>query len=390
LSRVLRALLELPLGWMQLKHQKLRLLVALSGIAFAVILILVQLGFRASLFESAVRYHQRLHYDIALFSTESSFIALPKSFSSRRLYQALGLDGVAAVSPVYIYRSFWKNPYDHQMRNALTLGIDPADDVLDAPGVKENLHHVRRRDAILFDGASRDELGPIAERFAAGEAIETEVNDRQVQVAGIFTMGPSFGIDGSLLTSVDNFLRLFPERRRTQIDLGLVVLEPGRDPEAMRDQIAARLPDDVLVLTKADFIRRERDYWNSTTPIGYVFAFGAVIGFVVGAIIVYQILFADVSDHLAEYATLKAMGYSNGFVSGVVVQQAVILAVLGYLPGLAASAWLYRSAGAATRLPMHLTSERCLAVLALTVAMCAVSGLIALRKVRSLDPAEIF
>jgi putative ABC transport system permease protein len=390
LSRALTALLEMPLGWMQLKHQKLRLLVALSGIAFAVILILVQLGFRASLFESAVRYHQRLHYDIALFSTESSFIALPKSFSNRRLYQALGVGGVEAVSPVYIYRSFWKNPYDHQMRNALTLGIDPSDDVLDAPGVKENLHHVRRRDVVLFDGASRAELGPIAERFAAGERIETEVNDRQIEVGGIFTMGPSFGIDGSILTSADNFLRLFPERRRTQIDLGLVTIEPGRDPETMRDLIAARLPDDVLVLTKADFMQRERDYWNSTTPIGYVFAFGAVIGVVVGAIIVYQILFADVSDHLAEYATLKAMGYSNGFVSGVVVQQAVILAVLGYLPGLAASFWLYRSAGAATRLPMHLTTERCLAVLALTVAMCAVSGLIALRKVRSLDPAEVF
>jgi len=380
----------MPLGWMQLKHQKLRLLVALAGIAFAVILILVQLGFRASLFESAVRYHQRLHYDIALFSTESSFIALPQSFSSRRLYQALGVDGVEAVSPVYIYRSFWKNPYDHQMRNVLTLGVDPSDDVLDTAGVRENLHHVRRRDVILFDGASRAEHGPIADRFAAGEEIETEVNDRLVKVGGIFTMGPSFGIDGSILTSVDNFLRLFPSRRRTQIDLGLVAIERGRDPKTTRDEIAAVLPDDVLVLTKADFIQREMDYWNSTTPIGYVFAFGAVMGFVVGAIIVYQILFADVSDHLAEYATLKAMGYSNGFVSGVVIQQAVILAVLGYLPGVVAASWLYQSAGAATRLPMYLTVERGLAVLALTVAMCAISGLIALRKVRSLDPAEIF
>jgi putative ABC transport system permease protein len=390
LSPVLRALFEMPLGWMQLKHQKLRLLVALAGIAFAVILILVQLGFRASLFDSAVRYHQRLRYDIALFSIESSFIALPKPFSSRRLYQALGIDGVEAVSPVYVYRSFWKNPWDHTMRNVLTLGVDPADDVLDAPGVRENLQQVRRRDVVLFDGASRAEHGPVAERFAAGEAVETEVNDRRIVVGGIFMMGPSFGIDGSILTSIDNFLRLFPERRRTQIDLGLVTLEPGRDPAAMRDQIAARLPDDVLVLTRADFVKRERDYWNSTTPIGYVFAFGAVIGFVVGAIIVYQILFADVSDHLAEYATLKAMGYSNAFVSGVVIQEAVILAVLGYVPGVAASWWLYQSAGAATRLPMVLTVERGLAVLALTVAMCAVSGLIAVRKVRSLDPAEIF
>jgi putative ABC transport system permease protein len=203
-------------------------------------------------------------------------------------------------------------------------------------------------------------------------------------------MGPSFGIDGSILTSIDNFIRLFPNRARTQIDLGLITIHPGLDPAAMRDRIAGLLPDDVLVLTRAEFIQREKAYWNSATPIGYVFAFGAVMGFVVGTIIVYQILFADVSDHLPEYATLRAMGYSNGFVSGVVVQQAVILAVLGFLPGLAASLLLYRSAAAATQLPLALTVERGAAVLALTIAMCAISGLIALRKVRALDPAEIF
>ena len=144
------------------------------------------------------------------------------------------------------------------------------------------------------------------------------------------------------------------------------------------------------MLTKADFVEREKAYWNSATPIGYVFAFGAIMGFVVGTIIVYQILFADVSDHLAEYATLRAMGYSNGFLSGVVVQQAIILAVLGFVPGLGASMLLYQSAGNATQLPLILTVERGFAVLGLTVAMCAISGLIALRKVRALDPAEIF
>jgi putative ABC transport system permease protein len=168
------------------------------------------------------------------------------------------------------------------------------------------------------------------------------------------------------------------------------VLDPGADPDVTRDRIDALLPDDVLVLTKADFIAREKAYWNSATPIGYVFAFGAVMGFVVGCIIVYQILFADVSDHLPDYATLKAMGYTNAFVSGVVVQQAVILALLGFGPGLLVSAQLYRSAGAATQLPLVLTPERVVGVLCLTVAMAAISGLLALRKVRRVDPAEIF
>ena len=378
------------LGWIQLRYQKLRTAVAIMGIAFAVILILMQLGFRTSLFESAVRYQERLNYDIALLSTETSYIVRPASFSSRRLYQALGVDGVETVTPVYLSVAVWKNPYDHTMRNVLTLGVDPDEDALIAPGVRENIDEVRRRDVVLFDERSRPEHGPIAERFRAGEAIATEVNNRRVVVGGLFQMGTSFGIDGSILTSEDNFLRLYPQRERTQIDLGLIRLLAGEDPERIRDEIRALLPKDVLVLTKADFVAREVAYWNATTPIGYVFAFGAIIGFVVGAIIVYQILFADVVDHLAEYATLRAMGYSNGFVSAVVVQQAVILAVVGYLPGLAICVWLYSTAGAATRLPLYMTWERGIAVLLLTIGMCAISGLIALRKVRNLDPAEIF
>jgi putative ABC transport system permease protein len=375
---------------MQLRHQRLRFVVALSGIAFAVILILIQLGFRAALFDSATRYHERLHYDIALFSIESSYIAMPRPFSSRRLYQALGMDGVESVTPIYIGRAFWKNPFNDDIRNVLAFGVDPDDQVLDTIGVAENLHLVKKRDVVLFDGDSRPEQGLIAARFAEGETIETEVNNRLVRVGGIFTMGPSFGIDGSILTSIDNFIRIFPSRQRTQIDLGLITIEAGLDPVAMRDRIASRVPDDVLVLTKADFVRREKAYWNSATPIGYVFAFGAIMGFVVGTIIVYQILFADVSDHLAEYATLRAMGYSNRFISGVVVQQAVILAVLGFLPGLAASMLLYESAGNATQLPLILTVDRAIAVLGLTIAMCSISGVIALRKVRALDPADIF
>jgi putative ABC transport system permease protein len=305
-------------------------------------------------------------------------------------YQKLRMAGVESVTPVYLQMSVWKNPYDHEMRNVFTLGVDPDDDALLAPGVRENIDRVRRRDVVLFDARSRPEHGPVADRLRAGEPVVTEVNDRRVAVGGLFEMGTSFGIDGSILTSEDNFLRLFPSRPRTQIDLGLIRIRPGEDPGKIRDEIRALLPRDVLVLTKADFVAREIAYWNGAQPIGYVFAFGAIMGFVVGAIIVYQILFADVSDHLAEYATLRAMGYSNGFVSQIVVQQAMILAVVGYLPGLAICLWLYRTAGAATRLPLYMTWERGITVLVLTIAMCAISGLIALRKARSLDPAEVF
>jgi putative ABC transport system permease protein len=150
------------------------------------------------------------------------------------------------------------------------------------------------------------------------------------------------------------------------------------------------LPEDVLVLTKADFVVRETDYWASATPIGYVFAFGAIMGFVVGAIIVYQILFSDVSEHLNEYATLRAIGYSTSFVSGIVIQQAIILALLGFIPGVLISNGLYSTAADATHLPIHMTLERVLTVLLMTLAMCSISALLAVRKLRRLDPAEVF
>jgi putative ABC transport system permease protein len=378
------------LGWLQLKHKPLRLIVALSGISFAVLLIMMQLGFRSALFESAVRFHERFDYDIALFSPDSVFIVRPQPFSIRRLYQALGFDAVEDVTPVYIFPSIWKNPWDNMRRSINTIGFHPDSRLLAIEGFEDSRKLLRGQDVVLFDSASRPEFGPVEETLEAGNPVVTEINDREVEVVGLFEMGTSFGIDGTVITSDDNWLRLFPGRSRNEIQLGLIRLKQGADANQVRDSLAEYLPGDVLVMTKQQFVQREKAYWNSATPIGYIFAFGAIMGFVVGAIIVYQILFADVSEHLNEYATLRAIGYRNRFVSGIVLQQAVILAVLGYLPGLAVVYWLYGKAAAATNLPLYITQERALTVFLMTLAMCAISAMMAVRKVQRLDPADVF
>ena len=380
----------MPLGWLQLKHKPLRLLVALSGIAFAVLLIMMQLGFRSALFESAVRFHERFDYDIALFSPDSVFIVRPQSFSIRRLYQTLGFDGVDGVTPVYISTSVWKNPWDNNRRRINTIGFQPDDPLLSLEGFRQASEQLRHQDVVLFDRGSRPEFGDVSGAFESGQPVVTEINDRETEVIGLFEMGTSFGIDGTIITSDDNWLRLFPDQPRSEIQLGLIRLQQGRDAGAVRDALDDYLPADVLVLTKQQFVEREKAYWNSATPIGYIFAFGAIMGFVVGAIIVYQILFADVSEHLNEYATLRAIGYKNRFVSGIVLQQAAILSVIGYLPGVAIAYWLYGKAAAATNLPLYITQERAITVFLMTLAMCAISGLLAVRKVRKLDPAEVF
>ena len=379
-----------PLGWLQLRHNPMRLFVALAGIGFAVLLIMMQLGFRSALFDSAVRYHERYDYDIALFSPDSVFIVRPQPFSIRRLYQARGLEEVASVSPVYIAPAVWKNPWNNDRRSINAIGIDPEDNLLLTPGFGEGRTLLRRQDVVLFDAASRPEFGAVKQSFEKDGKVTTEVNDREIEVVGMFSMGTSFGIDGSIITSEDNWLRLFPARSRNDIHLGLIKLVDGADADAVRERLKSMLPEDVLVMTRPQFVAREVKYWNSATPIGYIFAFGAIMGFVVGAIIVYQILFADVSEHLKEYGTLRAMGYANRFVSGIVVQQAAILGLLGYIPGMIVVYFLYAKAAGATHLPLGITTERALTVLGMTLAMCAISALLALRKVRKLDPADVF
>jgi putative ABC transport system permease protein len=381
---------RVPLAWLQLTREKLRLLVALAGVAFAVILVSMQLGFRGAVYDSAVRYHRHLRYDLVMVNPKTPFIAFPESFTRRRLYQALGDAEVAAVTPIYIQQALWKNPWRFNSRNILAFGVEPTSDVLSLRGVREHLETLKLPDVAVFDAASRPEFGPVAQAMRERGRLAAEVNDRRITIVGLFDLGTSFGIDGSLVTSDLNFQRLFPDRSPGRIDLGLIHLTEGANAGAVRRRLEDALERDVLVLTPAAFIEREFEYWGSTTPIGYVFGFGAIMGLIVGGVIVYQILFADVSEHLAEYATLKAMGYTNRRLSRLVLQEALILALIGFLPGLGVSLVLYRVTAQATRLPLVMTLDRGLAVFALTLGMCGVAAFMALRKVRSADPAEVF
>jgi putative ABC transport system permease protein len=146
----------------------------------------------------------------------------------------------------------------------------------------------------------------------------------------------------------------------------------------------------VKVLTHAELVQWERNYWEQTTPIGFIFAFGSVMGLIVGMVIVYQILFSDIANHLREYATLKAIGYSNWHLSRVVLGAALLLAVLGFVPGALLSAFLYDVVGSATFLPLAMDAERLVGVFGMIFAMCAAAGLLAMRKLRDADPADMF
>lgn len=368
----------------------MRFAIALAGVSFAVVLILMQIGFQDALFESAVTLHTRLKGDLVLISPHWSILPLPKTFPRRRLYQARGFEGVSAVSPVYTAIVRWTNHVDGTTREIFMIGVNPSDDALDISEMASGRETIRYPDVVLFDEASRPEFGPVADAVRAERELSTEVNQHRITVRGLFRLGTSFGVDGTIITSDVNFWRIFPVRAPGALSIGLVRLAPGTDPMVVRDALDAALPNDVLVLTRAQFAARDVRYWATATPIGYVFTFGVIMGLVVGAIIVYQILFADIADHLPEYATLKAMGYTNRYLAAVVLVEALLLAVIGFLPALGICAWLFQLTQAATMLPLRITLARTLLVLALTIGMCWVSGAIAMRKLRSADPAEVF
>ncbi|UJB70787.1 FtsX-like permease family protein [Acaryochloris sp. 'Moss Beach'] len=383
-------LLAIPLAWLQLAREKVRLCVALAGIGFAVILMMMQLGFQEALFIAAVNFHVNLKTDIVLINPQTTTLFAIKNFSRRRLYQAAGIDGVESVTPLYLDFGFWRNPETRKTRQILVIGFDPSQAVFSLPGVDEYLDQIKLSDVVLFDENSRPEYGPIAEQFKAGKTLFTEVSGRKVTVGGLFQLGASFSADGNLITSDVNLLRLFPGRTLGLIDIGLINVKSGVDASSVMSTLKKTLPDDVLVLSKQGFVRFEREYWETSTTIGFIFTLGTLMGFIVGMVIVYQILYTDVSDHLAEYATLKAMGYKSRFLYSVVLQEAFILAVLGFIPGFALCLGLYKLVRDGTALPMFMTIDRVATVFVLTLIMCVISGGIAMRRVQAADPADIF
>ncbi|MBD2679104.1 FtsX-like permease family protein [Nostoc paludosum FACHB-159] len=379
-----------PLGWLQLSHEKGRFLVALSGIAFADILMFMQLGFQNALFDSNTRLHGSMQGDIMLVSPQARNLANMSTFPRRRLYQTMDIPGVKSAEAMYLNFIDWKNPQTRQETAVLVIGFNPDRQMLDLPEVNRNLEAIKLPDTVLFDSASRGDYTEAIAQIEQGKPVTTEIERRTITISGLFKVGASFIADGSLITSDQNFLRLFPRQQAGSVSLGLIQLQPGYEPEQVAKNLKSYLGEDVKVLTKEEFIAFEKDYWQQNTPIGFIFSLGAMMGFLVGVIIVYQVLSTDVNAHTKEYATFKAMGYRNFYLLGVVFEEAIILAVLGFIPGAIVPLGLYQLTRNATNLPVYMTLARALTVLVLTMIMCMISGAIATRKLQSADPADMF
>lgn len=381
---------RIPLAWRQLMNRKGRFLVALARIGFADILIMTQLGFKSALLDSNTRLPRLLNADLILVSSQAQNFGLLKEFSRRRLFQAKNLPEVATAEPLYLSLANWKNPQTNSESSLLVFGFNPAKPAFRLPELTQNSKLIQCPDTVLFDRASDGQYETAIVQIEQGKRVNTEIQGRKITISGLYQVGASFIAEGGVMTSDQNFLRIFNGRTAGEVSLGLITLKPGSDPDLVAEKLRNELPDDVKVITQQAYVQSERTYWETSTSIGFVFSFGAIVGIFVGVIIVYQILFSDVSDHLSEYATLKAVGYNDRYLLGVVFQEAIILAVVGFIPGGLISIGLYSVISNATSLPLVMTATRLIEVFMMTLGMCTLSGAIATRKLRSADPADIF
>lgn len=381
---------RLPIGWLQLSHSKGRLAAAIAGVAFANILILMQLGFLGALVGSIALPYTQFQADLIISSSDMNTLADGSPLPRQRMYQALAVEGVQSATPVYLAKLDWKRP-DGSVRTLDLFGIDPATTTFRNPRIAARLPDLALSDVALIDSKTRNVPSEMFTAIDRGERYSFEAKGRTISVVDTFVMGGGFSADGYLVVSDQTFLKLFPQRAPGAPNFIFVTLEPGAAPQRVLATLRTVLPpDDSKVRTLPEAVAADQRFQTTQRPIGIIFGFGIVIGVLVGIIIVYQVLSTDVADHLREYATFKAIGYPQRFFLGIVFEEALILALLGFVPGLLIALGLYALVAGVTGLPLSMTAGRAFAVLGGTLLMCTLSGAIATRKLARANPADLF
>jgi putative ABC transport system permease protein len=418
--------MKTPLAWKNLVYNKVRTAIGVAGVGFAVILIFMQLGFLGGITKTATQIYDALDFDLMLRSPAYLHLTEARSFSQFRVHQAASLPEVTDARSFYLGLSEWQAPaltdnsgtensgdiVDEragQWRGIITMGTDPHDPAFAREDINEAAKLLTDPSYVLVDVKSTPDYGPRnGRRFSEADiGVETALGPNQVQVMGLFKLGAGMASNGACLTNPQGYTRACPWQTIDDVTFGLLKLREDADAEAVRQQLqaiygipnreyeyssdpAALTNSDVEILTRAEVNEREEHRWVHETPLGQIFALGVWVALFVGIAIVYQVLSTDIANMMSEYATLKAMGYGGRYLTQVVLQQAVLLAIVGYVPSLAISYGLYRLLEALSGMPMIMTPGIMLSVLVLAILMCVISGMAALRKLYQADPADLF
>jgi putative ABC transport system permease protein len=375
---------QFPLAWRMLADRPARLALSFIGVSFAVVVMFTQLGFLNGITDSSANFATLLQSDLIVVHPRQEHLKSYVEFPLLHLFQVRDVPGVKSALPLYTGATNWSNPQTEGRNRVFIIGVDlnnPA--ALRVPELADKQLALHGANTFLFDRSVRPELGEVK------EGTRSRVNGKPAHVVGVFSLGPNFAFEGNLITSSTNFLRLFPQSSRS-VGLGMIWVNSGEQIETVRQRIRERFPNELEVLTPAEILTRELRYTTDHAPIGVVFGLGLIVGFAIGTVVCYQILFNEVSDHLPQFAMLKAVGHFPRSLTAIVLHEALVLSVGGDLAGVSAAAVLYHFLQWQTALVMALTPGRAALVLLLTSGMCLLAGRLALKKVQNTDPADLF
>jgi putative ABC transport system permease protein len=405
-----------PLAWRNFERGGARSLAAVAGVGFVVTMVLLQLGFLEAVRSTATSLYDQLEFEVALISPRYEQLYDAGIFPAERLRQAEGLESVVDARPLHVAFAMWRcppsplaqerdedgtpglrhtplppsagRPRPVQRRELLAIGIDLERNPFREPirGRVETARPQLELDGrVLLNEQSHPDFGWWAWPAFSG----WELGRSEVQVVGGFPLQRGFGADGAVLASDLTFERRCAPPWARGVSLGLVRVKPGTAGETVR-RLNEILPPDTVALSHDALNGREQEFWVHQTSTGKIFASGVLVAMAVAAVVVYQVLSNDVRSHLSEYATLKAMGYTNGYLSRVVIVQALIYALGAFGPAVVVAYVAYRVTEALASIPMRLTVANLALALGLAAAVSLLSALLTVGKLRSADPAELF
>jgi putative ABC transport system permease protein len=390
MSRLLQALFgRLPIGWLQLTQSRARFAAALAGVAFANVLVFVQLGIMNSMATATLKPYGFFQADIMISAFDANSMTEGGNVARQWMFQAMEDPDVVSGTGIFVNNVSWQRT--DKTLGLTTYGIDPTHPEFLSPEMAARSDKLQLPNSGILDRFSRGLPRDLAASIRPQSPLSFEVSGTTLTLYDTFAGGGGFGGDGYMMVSDQTFLTLFPERRSGAPDHILLKLVPGANPDIVTARLQELVSDKSLrIRSYAAAAAADLSYQQTKRPTGIIFGFGVIIGILVGIVIVYQVLSTDVADHLSEYATFKAIGYSQRFFLSIVLEEALILGVLGFIPGLAVATLLLAGMAAVTTLPLAMTMSMAVTVFVGTVIACSLSGAFATRRLAAADPADLF
>lgn len=377
--------MRIPLAWRNVTHRMVNTIASTTGVAFAIMLLFMQLGFYDVCFRASTMLYDPFEFDLVLTSPRYKHMRAGMFVPRRELQRALSCPAVKSAHPLWLFTGTWRTPQTWIQKEIVVLGLEPSEpDMARFPAIRNNMHLLAKPGTALGDERCQRSYGDIR------PGVVTEVSGRQIEIVATYKYGAGFVCDGAMMTGTGTMAQMFPGYKRDLPTAGLIQLAPGAYVDQVKAELEKILGADVKVWTRAELEANEQLFFVKLRPIGMMFFSGVLLALAVGAMILYQILSTEVMNCIKQYATLRAMGYSAGFLVKIVVQQAAILAILGYIPAVFAAEAIYWVTGWVSYLPMTMTWERRVEVLLLSLVFCVISGLLVGYKALKADPAELF